>query len=210
MAAKRPSATARPSAARPSSARARPHSSAHARPQSSAYTHPYLTDKHPASPPKRELGLCDLFFVKLFRCFVSDELPPPNPHATVYQADKSSSTNVSVTTTTATTTTASTGLKDGNPSVPQKTRIVMPEYNKPPPEAPKPPPKRVVAPGRHGEVRREAARMAPPVREANAWDRASAPLGVAAPSSPHSNPDMPRQMFGKVSSLSSLFENNDE
>lgn len=83
----------------------------------------------------------------------------------------------------------------------------MPEYNKPPPEAPKPQ-KRVVVQGRRADIRREPAFPAYVAREPNAWDRASKPLGSGLPRSPGKDDDMPRQMFGKVSSLSSLFEND--
>lgn len=226
------SRTSRPSSAtRPSTAAPRP-SSARPRPQSSNYDHPYLSAKTIQPPTKKELGLCDLFFVKLFRCFVADELPPPNPNAPLFQADKdkSSSTSMSLTNTTATVTTTSTN----NHNIPQhNTKLKMPEYNRPPPEPVKPPTPpstahRPSASGTYGHVRREPFRNSTTttttttpswIRDANGKDRASMPLGPRlAPGSPHAatadrhdevdDDNLRRQTFGKVSSLSSMFENN--
>lgn len=71
------------------------------------FQHPYL-DSRVKRPQKRELGLFDLFVFKMFGCFTPDDLPPPNPDATIYQAGgKSSSSSVTL---------ASTGTTATNPT----------------------------------------------------------------------------------------------
>lgn len=71
------------------------------------FQHPYL-DSRVKRPQKRELGLFDLFVFKMFGCFTPDDLPPPNPDATIYQAGgKSSSSSVTL---------ASTGTATTNPT----------------------------------------------------------------------------------------------
>lgn len=61
------------------------------------FQHPYLENKVARKPQKRELGIVDLFVFKMFGCFTPDDLPPPNPNATVYQAGgRSSSSSVTL------------------------------------------------------------------------------------------------------------------
>lgn len=62
------------------------------------FEHPYLDGKLPKKNQKRELGIIDLVVFKMFGCFTADDLPPPNPDATVYQAGgKSSSSSTTFT-----------------------------------------------------------------------------------------------------------------
>lgn len=64
------------------------------------FQHPYLENKVARKPQKRELGIVDLFVFKMFGCFTPDDLPPPNPNATVYQAGgRSSSSSVTLSST---------------------------------------------------------------------------------------------------------------
>lgn len=78
------------------------------------FQHPYL-DSRVKRPQKRELGLFDLFVFKVFGCFTPDDLPPPNPDATIYQAGaKSSSSSVTL----ASTGTATTGRTSAAPVPP--------------------------------------------------------------------------------------------
>lgn len=147
----------------------------------------------------------DLLLVKVFRCFVvEDSLPPPDPNAIVYQAEKSSSTTVSVTTTTNTnTTTTNTNCTP----VKESPLVKLPKYNKPPPEEPKKPKldyrfpssstpaSSVRSDGGAGAGREEVL----PLFKSRVDDRISASKADALP---------PVQTFGKVMSLSAMFENN--
>lgn len=182
---------------------ARPSTAARSFPRSSVtpYEHPYLASKSDAQ--KKELGLIDLLRVKVFRCFVvEDSLPPPDPNAIVYQADKSSSTTVSVTTTTNTNTTTT---NTNSTPVRESPLIKLPKYNKPPPEQPKKPkleyrfasPSTVASPIR-SEDSANGEEVAPLFKLGND-DRNSDSKAESPP---------PVQTFGKVSSLSAMFENN--
>lgn len=124
-----------------------------------------------------------------------DDLPPPNPEATLYQADKSCSSTGTGTSATATATSGGAGAA-GNVA-PVKSIMEGIKYNRPPPEAPK--------------LRRSAS-TAIPVRNRpfgefpgrDPRDRASEPLKSSLGDIPGP------ELFGRVHSLSALFEKPDQ
>eukprot|EP00177_Eucheuma_denticulatum_P002918 GFKZ01005243.1.p1 GENE.GFKZ01005243.1~~GFKZ01005243.1.p1 ORF type:complete len:183 (-),score=15.93 GFKZ01005243.1:435-983(-) len=158
------------------------------------YDHPYLPQRQ-KTVPKRELGLFDLMLMKVFRCFVvEDELPPPDPTATVYQADRSGSTMMSLNTLT-------------NSSAREEEResplIKLPKYNQPPPE--QRPVRRVQSVGAAGTWRERESTSAWKERRLGASASHGATPGAL--DAEGSAPQVEVQRFGKVSSLSAMFEN---
>lgn len=141
------------------------------------FHHPYLRAGQ-AGQRKRELGLMDLFKVKLLRCFaVDDNLPPPDMAAPVYQAERSGSTGLS-----AGTRSSWGGVAQGGTS---SVKVVLPKYNQPPPPPPPPPPgaKKKITPGVFAAG-------------TNFEQRERAELGAGV------------HRFGKVSSVAAMFEQN--
>lgn len=158
------------------------------------YDHPYLQQRK-KTPSRRELGLFDLMLMKVFRCFVvEDELPPPDPTATVYQADRSGSTMMSLNTLT-------------NSSAREEERenplVKLPKYNQPPPE--QRPVRRVQSVGAAGAWRERESTSAWKERRLGA--AASHGAGQVAREADAAVPQVEVQRFGKVSSLSAMFEN---